>query len=103
MTTITRMKMESKKKNFGSTGVCLVSSFCFVCSYFFFFFLRKKKKKNSLTSPEINFSVLVPDQAGNFLKRGGSQEPTSPEKEAQEHREATTLMVFYTSPGDIPP
>lgn len=52
---------------------------------------------------EINFSVLVPDQAGNFLKRGGSQEPTSPEKEAQEHREATTLMVFYTSPGDIPP
>lgn len=70
---------------------------------FWFFFFKKNKKKISLTSLEINFSVLVPDQAGNFLKRGGSQEPTSPEKEAQEHREATTLMVFYTSPGDIPP
>jgi hypothetical protein len=39
---------------------------------------------------------------GNFIKRGGPQVPTSPEKEAQDHREATTLMVFYTSPADMP-
>lgn len=39
----------------------------------------------------------------NFIKRGGEQQPSSPEKAAQEHRESTTLMVFYTSPADVPP
>ncbi|CAI7616282.1 unnamed protein product [Penicillium discolor] len=39
---------------------------------------------------------------GSFIKRGGPQLPTSPEREAQEHRESTTLMVFYTSPADMP-
>lgn len=39
---------------------------------------------------------------GSFVKRGGPQLPTSPEREAQEHRESTTLMVFYTSPADMP-
>ncbi|KAJ5211327.1 Zinc finger CCCH-type [Penicillium cf. griseofulvum] len=39
---------------------------------------------------------------GSFVKRGGPQLPTSPEREAQDHREATTLMVFYTSPADMP-
>lgn len=39
---------------------------------------------------------------GSFIKRGGTQLPTSPEREAQEHRESTTLMVFYTSPADMP-
>ncbi|OQD95536.1 hypothetical protein PENVUL_c113G03532 [Penicillium vulpinum] len=38
----------------------------------------------------------------SFIKRGGPQLPTSPEREAQEHRESTTLMVFYTSPTDMP-
>ncbi|RHZ48883.1 uncharacterized protein CDV56_103618 [Aspergillus thermomutatus] len=42
------------------------------------------------------------DRSRNYIKRGGTQEPTSPEKQAQDHREATTLMVFYTSPADIP-
>lgn len=39
---------------------------------------------------------------GSFVKRGGPQLPISPEREAQEHRESTTLMVFYTSPADMP-
>ncbi|KAG0153538.1 hypothetical protein PDIDSM_2192 [Penicillium digitatum] len=39
---------------------------------------------------------------GSFVKRGGPQLPTSPEREAQEHRESNTLMVFYTSPADMP-
>lgn len=39
----------------------------------------------------------------NFFKRHGNNQPTSPEKEAQEHRESTTLMVFYTNPAEIPP
>lgn len=43
------------------------------------------------------------DRSRSFIKRGGTQQPDSPEKLAQEHREATTLMVFYTSPADIPP
>lgn len=30
-------------------------------------------------------------------------QPDSPEKGAQDHREATTLMVFHPSPEDIPP
>lgn len=38
----------------------------------------------------------------NFIKRGGNQQPSSPEKAAQEQRESTTLMVFYTSPADVP-
>ncbi|KAL1963452.1 hypothetical protein VTN77DRAFT_8353 [Rasamsonia byssochlamydoides] len=53
---------------------------------------------------EIDFNDLPDDdRTRNFAKRGGTQQPDSPEKEAQERREATTLMVFYTSPGDIPP
>ncbi|KAJ5288943.1 hypothetical protein N7478_001973 [Penicillium angulare] len=39
----------------------------------------------------------------NYIKRGGNEIPISPEKEAQDHRESTTLMVFYTSPADVPP
>lgn len=42
-------------------------------------------------------------KTANFIKRGGEQIPESPETEAQEHREATTLMAFYTSPADVPP
>ncbi|KAL5048622.1 hypothetical protein BDW71DRAFT_205318 [Aspergillus fruticulosus] len=42
-------------------------------------------------------------RAANYVKRGGTQQPTSPEAKAQEQREATTLMVFHTSPADVPP
>lgn len=42
-------------------------------------------------------------KGSNFFKRHGNNQPTSPEKEAQEHRESTTLMVFYTNPAEIPP
>jgi hypothetical protein len=42
-------------------------------------------------------------KGANFIKRGGGQQPFSPEKAAQDHRESTTLMVFYTSPADVPP
>ncbi|KAJ5623468.1 hypothetical protein N7490_012073 [Penicillium lividum] len=38
----------------------------------------------------------------NFIKRGGNQIPNSPEKDAQDHRESTTLMAFHTSPADVP-
>ena len=42
-------------------------------------------------------------KTANFIKRGGEQLPQSLENEAQQHREATTLMTFYTSPADVPP
>ncbi|KAL4796281.1 hypothetical protein BDV19DRAFT_84542 [Aspergillus venezuelensis] len=52
---------------------------------------------------EIDDGDIPPnDRAGNHIKRGGSQQPVSPEAQAQEHREATTLMVFHTSPADVP-
>ncbi|PGH30741.1 hypothetical protein GX50_06503 [[Emmonsia] crescens] len=56
------------------------------------------------TAPiEIDFSELDPEERSrNFIKRGGIQSPESPEKLAQEQREANTLSVFYTSPADIP-
>jgi hypothetical protein len=56
---------------------------------------------NQLTTTVIDYAFEQP-MDGNFIKRGGPQVPTSPEKEAQDHREATTLMVFYTSPADMP-
>ncbi|KAL4762427.1 uncharacterized protein BDW70DRAFT_27480 [Aspergillus foveolatus] len=42
-------------------------------------------------------------RAANYVKRGGAQQPISSEAKAQEQREATTLMVFHTSPADVPP
>lgn len=39
---------------------------------------------------------------GNYIKRCGPLLPSSNEKEAQDLREATTLMVYYTSPADMP-
>lgn len=47
--------------------------------------------------------IAEEDRSRNFVKRGGTQQPDSPEKLAQEHREAITLMVFYTSPEEVPP
>ncbi|KAJ5884824.1 Zinc finger CCCH-type [Penicillium taxi] len=46
--------------------------------------------------------ILDEVMEGNFIKRGGTHMPTSPEKEAQEHRELNSLMVFYASPADVP-
>ena len=43
------------------------------------------------------------DRSRQFIKSGGILQPDSPEKLAQECREATTLMVFHPSPEDIPP
>ena len=54
-----------------------------------------------LTITAIDYDFEQP-MDGNYIKRGGLQVPSSPEKEAQDHREATTLMVFYTSPADMP-
>ncbi|KAL1867976.1 hypothetical protein Plec18167_008442 [Paecilomyces lecythidis] len=52
----------------------------------------------------IDFVIIEPeDRARNYVKRAGDQQPSSTEKQAQEHREATTLMVFHASPADIPP
>ena len=56
-----------------------------------------------LTALETASDLPSEDRSRNYIKRGGTQEPTSPEKKAQEHREATTLMVFYTSLADVPP
>lgn len=53
---------------------------------------------------DVNFGAIsLDDQSRNFIKRGGNQQPTSPQKQAQDHREATTLMVFYTSLSEVPP
>lgn len=56
-----------------------------------------------LTVLETDSNLTPDDRARNYVKRGGTQEPTSPEKKVQEHRESTTLMVFYTSLADVPP
>jgi hypothetical protein len=52
--------------------------------------------------PMVNQDLSSEDQTNNFIKRGGTKEPDSPEKLAQESRESTTLMVFYTSAADVP-
>jgi hypothetical protein len=56
------------------------------------------------TPSEIDFDV-IPEQerVKNYVKRGGPVEPSSEHKKAEEGRQATTLMVFYTSLADIPP
>ncbi|KAK2759924.1 hypothetical protein FQN54_002660 [Arachnomyces sp. PD_36] len=55
------------------------------------------------TPQEIDFSEMESEERNrNFCKRGGIQEPKSPEKLAQDQRETNTLAVFYTSPADVP-
>lgn len=52
---------------------------------------------------EVDFSEI--DEAArqtSFLRRGGSEKPESPEAEAQDVREQTTLMVVYALPSDVP-
>lgn len=67
---------------------------------------RPATGKSLYTTLSSNFAnwleIDLGNESNNFIKRGGSQQPTSPEKEAQDHREATTLMVFYTSQSDVP-
>ena len=43
------------------------------------------------------------DRQKSFIKRGGLLEPESPQKKTEEERQTSTLMVFYSSLGDIPP
>lgn len=53
---------------------------------------------------EVEFEGIEEDERNrNYIKRGGKQEPDSPEKIAQEQREQTTLMVVYALPSEIPP
>lgn len=59
--------------------------------------------QTDLTNPKLEIVIESEEMKnGNFIKRGGNQIPHSPEKEAQDHRESTTLMVFHTSPADVP-
>jgi hypothetical protein len=53
---------------------------------------------------EVDFSELEHDsRMQNFIKYGGTQNPESPESEAQARREENTLMVVYTLPSEVPP
>ncbi|KAE8376771.1 hypothetical protein BDV26DRAFT_282376 [Aspergillus bertholletiae] len=66
--------------------------------------VREESLRDYYEPSEIDFADLTSeDRSRNNIKRAGTQQPTSAEKEAQEHREATTLMVFYTSAADVPP
>ncbi|KAE8135928.1 hypothetical protein BDV38DRAFT_120290 [Aspergillus pseudotamarii] len=66
--------------------------------------VREESLRDYYEPSEIDFADITPeDRSRNNIKRAGTQQPTSAEKEAQEHREATTLMVFYTSAADVPP
>ncbi|KAL5333347.1 hypothetical protein BJX70DRAFT_403688 [Aspergillus crustosus] len=65
--------------------------------------MREEQLFEYYAPSEIDDADVSPeDRARNFVKRIGTQQPISPEAKAQEHREATTLMVFYTSPADVP-
>ncbi|KAJ5135082.1 uncharacterized protein N7515_004360 [Penicillium bovifimosum] len=63
--------------------------------------IRETVFQDGYTLSMIDFAFDEPKDT-SFIKRGGPQLPTSPEREAQELREATTLMVFYTSPAEMP-
>lgn len=55
-------------------------------------------------SPVVDFSVVALEELErNYTTRGGKLEIKSREREVQEQRELTTLMVIYTTPSDIPP
>jgi hypothetical protein len=55
-----------------------------------------------ITPGLIDMEPLGEERARNFFKTGGEKEPESPEKLAQEQREANTLSVFHLSPADVP-
>lgn len=55
------------------------------------------------TPTEVDFSVI--EEAArqiSFMGRGGVEKAESPESEAQDAREQTTLMVVYALPSDVP-
>lgn len=55
------------------------------------------------TLSEVDFDEIDPAERNkNYQKYGGPLIADSPEKIAQEKREATTLMVVHASPADIP-
>ncbi|KAL9089160.1 MAG: hypothetical protein Q9159_002720 [Coniocarpon cinnabarinum] len=51
----------------------------------------------------IDFQDVAEKVAENFIPYGGSHDPQSPEKTAQEEREASTLVAVYSDPSQIPP
>lgn len=52
----------------------------------------------------VDFSVVALEELErNYTTRGGKVEIKSREREVQEQRELTTLMVIYTTSSDIPP
>ncbi|KAF2706433.1 hypothetical protein K504DRAFT_81206 [Pleomassaria siparia CBS 279.74] len=53
----------------------------------------------------VDFSVVdIKERERNYERYGGGEKkPHCPEKEANERREQSTLMVFYSQPSDIPP
>jgi hypothetical protein len=53
----------------------------------------------------VDFSVVsAEERERNYEPYGGGRvKPRCPEKEVQESREKSTLMVFYSQPSDIPP
>lgn len=52
----------------------------------------------------VDFGIVdVEERKRNYERYGGGQmKPQCPEKEANERREKSTLMVFYSQPSDIP-
>jgi hypothetical protein len=58
-----------------------------------------------LTLPVTDFSsVDIEERKRNYSRyAGGELQPESPERINREQYEASTLMVFYTDPSDIPP
>ncbi|KAL3482203.1 hypothetical protein BJX99DRAFT_83259 [Aspergillus californicus] len=65
--------------------------------------MREEQIFEYYSPSEIDVTDLSPeDRDRNNIKRAGTQQPISPEAKAQEHREATTLMMIYTSPADVP-
>ncbi|KAF9891913.1 hypothetical protein FE257_002876 [Aspergillus nanangensis] len=64
--------------------------------------LREENLLDYFEPTEIDIEDIE-DRNRNFTKRAGTVQADSPERIAQDHREATTLMVFYTSPADVPP
>ncbi len=53
---------------------------------------------------EVDFGVIDEEaRTGSYIRRGGTEQPESAEREAQDLREQTTLMVVYALPSDVPP
>ncbi|KAK5005340.1 hypothetical protein LTR39_005946, partial [Cryomyces antarcticus] len=68
--------------------------------------LAREETFLTFTTPTlIDFSVVdLEERERNYSPYGGGlKESESAEREVQERHEASTLMVFYTHPSDIPP